>query len=105
MLKRLLTVLLWLASCLSIVQTKAQTTQAGITGVVVDEEKNPLPGATVFVKNESTGFTTGTATNANGEFTFKQLPLGGLILWIYLHSVLQLKNELVMHLTRAIFCV
>jgi hypothetical protein len=77
MLKRLLTVLLWLASCLSIVQTKAQTTQAGITGVVVDEEKNPLPGATVFVKNESTGFTTGTATNANGEFTFKQLPLGG----------------------------
>jgi Carboxypeptidase regulatory-like domain len=54
----------------------AQTTQASITGIVTDEQKSPLPGATVSVKNESTGFTTGTTTNTNGEYTFKQLPLG-----------------------------
>ncbi len=54
----------------------AQTTQATITGIITDEAKSPLPGATVMVRNESTGFTTGTATNAKGEFIFNQLPLG-----------------------------
>jgi hypothetical protein len=54
----------------------AQTTQATIAGVITDESRNPLPGATVMVRNESTGFTTGTATNVKGEFIFNQLPLG-----------------------------
>ncbi|HEX8530002.1 MAG TPA: carboxypeptidase regulatory-like domain-containing protein, partial [Cytophagales bacterium] len=54
----------------------AQTTQATITGLITDQSRSPLPGATVMVRNESTGFTTGTATNAKGEFILNQLPLG-----------------------------
>lgn len=55
----------------------AQTTQASISGVITDEQKKPIPGVSVQVRNESTGFTTRTSTGASGEFTFKELPLGG----------------------------
>jgi hypothetical protein len=75
MVHRLL-ILLLLICYLPAAQIKAQTTQASITGIITDEQRNPLPGATVVVKNESTGFTTGTATSVSGEFTLKQLPLG-----------------------------
>ena len=54
----------------------AQGTQASIAGKVTDANDETLPGATVIVKNESTGFSTGTNTNANGEYIFRQLPLG-----------------------------
>lgn len=77
MINRLLTLLLLIACYLPPAKTIAQTTQASITGIITDEAKSPLPGATVVVRNESTGFTTGTAANTNGEFVFKQLPLGG----------------------------
>jgi hypothetical protein len=62
--------------CLSSI-TKAQTSQAGITGVVTDDKKEAIPGATVRVRNESTGFNTTTLTNQKGEYNFKQVPLGG----------------------------
>ncbi|THU34189.1 TonB-dependent receptor [Niastella caeni] len=55
----------------------AQTTQASIIGVITDESKKPVSGATVQLYNESTGFTTATLTNAKGEYIFKELPLGG----------------------------
>ncbi|HVI44465.1 MAG TPA: carboxypeptidase regulatory-like domain-containing protein [Chitinophaga sp.] len=55
----------------------AQTTQASFNGKVTDAGKGPLPGASVLVKNESTGFTASTITNAKGDFVFKELPLGG----------------------------
>lgn len=54
----------------------AQGTQAVITGTITDKEGETIIGATVQVKNESTGFVSNTATNENGEYTFKQLPLG-----------------------------
>lgn len=76
MVKHLLAFLFLVTCCLSITQTHAQTTQASITGVITDEGGSPVPGATIIVKNESTGFNTGTLTNNNGEFIFKQLPLG-----------------------------
>lgn len=63
--------------CLSVGKTYAQTTQASIYGVVTDESKQLIPGASVQVKNESTGFTTRTVTNAKGEYTIRELPLGG----------------------------
>lgn len=54
----------------------AQGTQAIIAGSVSDEKTGPAIGATVTVKNESTGFKTSTLTNEKGEYTIKQLPLG-----------------------------
>lgn len=54
----------------------AQTNQAIIRGTVVDGTKSQVPGATVQVRNESTGFTSATTTNDKGEYIIKQLPLG-----------------------------
>ncbi|GAB2577164.1 TonB-dependent receptor [Spirosoma areae] len=76
--KQLLSLLLLvLFACFAIDKTRAQTTQASISGVISENQKSTLPGATVVVRNESTGFTTGTVTNAKGEYSFKELPLGG----------------------------
>ena len=55
---------------------RAQATGASVSGTVTDEAGAPLPGATVMLKNESTGFETGTATNADGRYAFRQVPLG-----------------------------
>ena len=52
----------------------AQGTQAIITGTVVDNKGESVIGATIQVKNESTGFFTGSITNDKGEYTIKQLP-------------------------------
>ncbi|MEM1135414.1 MAG: carboxypeptidase regulatory-like domain-containing protein [Bacteroidota bacterium] len=54
-----------------------QGTDASISGRVFESNTLPLPGATVLIKNESTGFETGTVTNANGFFILKELPVGG----------------------------
>ncbi len=54
-----------------------QATNAAITGKVISETGEGLPGATVTIKNNATGFSTGTVTHPNGEFQFRQLPLGG----------------------------
>lgn len=55
----------------------AQDNKAIISGIVTDETKMGVIGAAVQIKNESTGFSTGSITNENGEYTIKQLPLGG----------------------------
>lgn len=57
--------------------TLAQTTQASISGIISNNEKKPQAGTNVTVRNISTGFTVKTVTNAQGAFTFKELPLGG----------------------------
>lgn len=62
--------------CMSAGKVFAQSTNASITGVVSDNLGEMLPGAAVIVRNESTGFETGTVTNAKGEYSFRQLPLG-----------------------------
>jgi hypothetical protein len=53
-----------------------QSTDATITGKIKDQKGEDLPGVTIKVKNESTGFTTATTTNLRGEYFFQQLPLG-----------------------------
>jgi hypothetical protein len=75
---RLLSIVLLLFSilCLSD-RLLAQTTQASISGVISEQNNAPLPGATIRVRNESTGFSTGTVTNVKGEYVFKEIPLGG----------------------------
>lgn len=77
MMKNLLfTVLLVLFCCFSSGELLAQTTQASISGVITDNQKKAVPGVSVQVRNESTGFTTRTTSNSNGVYTFKELPLG-----------------------------
>jgi hypothetical protein len=55
----------------------AQSTDASFLGMITDDKGEPLPGVTIGIKNESTGFKTGTLTQADGRFQFRQLPLGG----------------------------
>lgn len=55
---------------------RAQTNLAGISGKVSAAGGETLAGAAVTVRNESTGFTLSTSTNAQGIFLFKELPLG-----------------------------
>jgi hypothetical protein len=76
MIKNLLFAVLLLCFCVKS-PLLAQTTQASILGVVTDQENKPIPGASVQVKNNSTGFTTRTSTDVKGGYTFKELPLGG----------------------------
>ena len=54
----------------------AQDYRAIVKGVVTDDTGEGVIGATVQIKNESTGFTTGSITNESGEYIVKQLPLG-----------------------------
>lgn len=53
-----------------------QSNEASIIGKVTEGKTEPVVGATVYVKNESTGFNTGTVTDINGDYIIKQLPLG-----------------------------
>lgn len=55
----------------------AQTTEASISGKVTDSENQPISASSVQIRNESTGFVSRTSTNTNGDFTFRELPLGG----------------------------
>ena len=65
--------------CLLLASTgnvSAQDYRAIVKGVVTDETGEGVIGATVLVKNESTGFSAGSITNETGEYIVKQLPLG-----------------------------
>ncbi|HEX8607309.1 MAG TPA: carboxypeptidase-like regulatory domain-containing protein, partial [Pedobacter sp.] len=76
MVKNLLFAVLLLCFCFKN-SVQAQTTQASIVGTVLDEAKKPIPGASVQIRNNSTGFTTRTSTDSKGGYLFKELPLGG----------------------------
>lgn len=53
-----------------------QSTDASVSGTVLNHEKKPVAGATVEIRNESNGFKSVTTTNTEGKYFFKQLPLG-----------------------------
>ena len=75
--KKLFPLVLILWSCLLMQQNLfGQSTQAGITGTVRDAHRQPIAGVTIRVLNHSTGFTTTTTTNQQGEYLLQQLPLG-----------------------------
>lgn len=50
-----------------------------VSGKVIDEEGNPLAGATVVIK----GTTTGTTTNAQGKYNFAKLAPGEKLIFSY----------------------
>ncbi len=54
----------------------AQSTTASISGTVSDEQQSVIPGATVTVRNTSTGFSRTGTTNSEGRYQFVNLPLG-----------------------------
>src|SRR5690606_26818820 len=54
----------------------AQGTNTGISGIVTDSSGEILIGASIVIKNEATGFSTGTVTGLNGTYSIRQLPLG-----------------------------
>lgn len=57
-------------------QLFAQLTNATVHGEVKDESGQLMPGATILVKNENTGFSAGTTTSEQGTYIIRQLPLG-----------------------------
>lgn len=68
--------LLFSLCCVFTNELMAQATNAGIIGFVSDNNNQAVEGASIYVRNESTGFVTNTTTNRNGEYIFQQLPLG-----------------------------
>lgn len=54
----------------------AQGTNTGVSGIVIDADGQIMIGATIVIKNEATGFSTGTVTGLNGTYSIRQLPLG-----------------------------
>lgn len=75
--KQLFTGLFLLCSllCFTTPRVYGQGNEATVIGKVT-EAAGPIPGATVLVRNESTGFQAGTVTDINGDYIIKQLPLG-----------------------------
>ena len=55
----------------------AQGTDASITGKIIDGNNEPVPGVNIIIRNESTGFQTGTVSSIDGSYELKQLPVGG----------------------------
>ncbi|GGD10507.1 TonB-dependent receptor [Aquisalinus flavus] len=55
----------------------AQETTSSIRGTVTDENGAPISGATVSIINEQTGFSRTLSTTGNGQFSVRNLPIGG----------------------------
>ena len=55
----------------------SQETTATLSGTVNDQQGLPVHGASVVIKHEPTGFTTGTQTNNKGIFVIPNLRSGG----------------------------
>jgi hypothetical protein len=56
---------------------RAQETTATLNGTVYDSKGAPVPGASVVVKHEPTGYSTGTQSNNKGIFVIPNLKVGG----------------------------
>jgi len=58
------------------VASNAQETSADMRGKVTDESGNPVPTASVTIRNDSTGMTRSTTSNADGGYVIRNLPIG-----------------------------
>ena len=68
---------LYCLSMIAFVASFAQETTATLNGVVLDGKGAAISGASVIVKHEPTGYTTGTETNSKGIFVLPNLKPGG----------------------------
>ncbi|MCI5048629.1 MAG: carboxypeptidase regulatory-like domain-containing protein [Aquisalinus sp.] len=55
----------------------AQTTTSSVRGVVTDESGSPLANSTVTITDTRTGVSRTVTTNSNGQFSSRNLPVGG----------------------------
>ena len=69
--------ILFLASCMMTIFSFAQITTSTISGVVVNEKKEVLVGASVIATHVPTGTTYKTVTNKSGSFVFPAVRVGG----------------------------
>ncbi|BAV05885.1 TonB-dependent receptor [Filimonas lacunae] len=61
---------------LSTLPALAQSSGSGLSGFVFEEDNKAAEGATITIKNTTTGFTTATSTNKKGYFTLADVPVG-----------------------------
>jgi hypothetical protein len=69
--------ILFLASCMMTIISFAQITTSSISGVVVNEKKEVMVGASVVATHVPTGTTYKTVTNKTGAFVFPAVRVGG----------------------------
>lgn len=93
--------LLTLLMCvLSINKVFSQSTDATISGTVLDVKGATMPGVTISIRNESTGFQSTSMTNVDGKYFFRQLPLGKpyTVKATFIGFSTQVKNDLTLNL-------
>lgn len=69
--------LLFVVAFFNILAAGAQVTTAEISGVILDQDNVPLPGANVTAVHTPTGTQYGTVTNFDGAFNLLNLRVGG----------------------------
>ncbi|MCS3757441.1 TonB-dependent receptor [Salinibacter ruber] len=62
---------------LPVADSAGQGTTASMSGTVVDENENPLPGVNVVAVHQPTGTRYGVATGTNGRFRIQGMRVGG----------------------------
>src|SRR5450432_141499 len=70
-------VLSYLFLLLISLKLSAQETTSTLSGSVSDDKGVPVPGASIIVKHEPTGYVTGTTSNSKGIFVMPNLKPGG----------------------------
>lgn len=72
---------LWIFSLLCLIgwsgELAAQTANARVSGTVKDSDGSVIPGASISVVNEATGFKYGAISKNDGSYDVRNLPLGG----------------------------
>ncbi len=65
-----------IATCFSVVQLPAQTTNASLSGTVTDSSGAAIPGAQVTARNTGTGLASTITSTGSGTYTLPNLPPG-----------------------------
>jgi hypothetical protein len=72
--RTLLSLTMLLALCAPLAWSQAVNT--GLSGRIINPQGEPVSGATVVVRNNETGFSTGAISNQTGFYNIQQIPLG-----------------------------